>query len=42
MRGIWISLFICSIFWLLVAALILHHSVMTELGRKAVEQGVIR
>ena len=42
MRGVVIGLFICAVFWLMVAALILHHSVMSELGRRAVEQGVIR
>jgi hypothetical protein len=41
-RGILIALTICAVFWLLVAALILHQSVMSELGRRAVEQGVFR
>jgi hypothetical protein len=42
MRGIVIGLAIMTVVYLLFAALILNQSVMSELGRKAVEQGIIR
>jgi hypothetical protein len=42
MRGVLIGVCIGAVLWLLIAALVLHQSVWTELGHKAVEQGVFR
>ena len=42
MRGIVLGVGISLVLWLLIIAAILHQSTMAELGRRAVEQGVIR
>lgn len=42
MRGVVYGLAISAVFWLLIIAAVLHQSVMAELGRRAVEEGIIR